>query len=451
MAKEFFLNTLKFLRQYPGILYSVSLLIIIPLVLYYNTFFVANSFQKSLDEAFRDQMIASGQLIEPFLAERLSNQELLQSYLVKVAEKNPDIEKFRVLAPREELSFEVLASKDPSEIGYTSQESLLAQAYSEPEGIVILSVDRQGERFWETTRPITDPETGAKVGLLTISLSMRQVDQYVSQTLFLAYLIVVGAIILSLFLIFHHTRLFEYVSLARRFQEIDKMKDNFIRMATHELQSPIINIRGHLAALKEELEGKLSSDQETLFKRANLSAKNLGELVSDILEVSRIEQGRLDMATEFLNPADIIKESAEELLAQAEQKGVKLSWQIPGQRLLIKVNANRLRQILANLIGNAVKYTNQGEVMVSVKADSAHKKYIISVTDTGPGIAAQDQGKLFQKFSRIKTAATAEIPGTGLGLWISREIARKMGGDIFLASMEGVGSTFTVIFPLAES
>jgi signal transduction histidine kinase len=157
------------------------------------------------------------------------------------------------------------------------------------------------------------------------------------------------------------------------------------------------------------------------------------------------------MTPEVINPAQIIKETVEGAQPQAKEKGLHLYCEVPKAQFFIKVNANRLRQILINLITNGIKYSREGEIKVAAQADEARGKYVIYITDTGLGIAAQEQGKLFQKFSRIKSADTAEIPGTGLGLWISREIARKMGGDIFLASMENVGSSFTIVFQLERS
>jgi len=113
-------------------------------------------------------------------------------------------------------------------------------------------------------------------------------------------------------------------------------------------------------------------------------------------------------------------------------------------------NPNRLREIIFNLVDNAIKYTPKGWVKLETQADKIRKKYRISVVDTGLGISAQAQTKLFQKFYRVRTRETADIPGTGLGLWISKELCQKMGGQIFLESSEGKGSKFTLIFPLAS-
>lgn len=114
----------------------------------------------------------------------------------------------------------------------------------------------------------------------------------------------------------------------------------------------------------------------------------------------------------------------------------------------MKLNPNRLREIIFNLVDNAIKYTFSGQTEISTQQDLSRKKYYIIVQDTGIGIPAEAQKKLFEKFYRVKTRETADIPGTGLGLWISRELTRQMGGDIYFESMEKVGTKFVIIFPL---
>jgi len=114
------------------------------------------------------------------------------------------------------------------------------------------------------------------------------------------------------------------------------------------------------------------------------------------------------------------------------------------------VNSNRLKEVLYNLIDNAIKYTLEGGVEIKTEVDEIKKKYYITVQDSGIGISAEAQQRLFEKFYRVKTKETADISGTGLGLWIAKTLARKMGGDILIESMEGKGSKFTIIFPLKK-
>ena len=228
------------------------------------------------------------------------------------------------------------------------------------------------------------------------------------------------------------------------------MKDEFIRMAIHELQSPVSNIRGYIESLKEDLFPTLNKEQKESFSRVSISAKSLSDLISDMLEVSRIEQGRLDFTPQKISPPKLISEIIKEFEIKTEAKGLKLIFEGKEEPYFIKINPVRFKQIMVNLLENAIKYTKMGEVEIQTSFSLTKKKYFISVRDTGVGISAENQAHLFEKFYRVKTRETAGIPGTGLGLWITREICQKMGGDILLESLEGVGSKFTIYFPLIE-
>jgi signal transduction histidine kinase len=158
----------------------------------------------------------------------------------------------------------------------------------------------------------------------------------------------------------------------------------------------------------------------------------------------------------------VTKEIVDGIRRKAEAKGLVLAFESekpvfmlgdsvpPDPKILINVNQVCFKRIITNLVENSVKYTPAGKVMVSVKTERAKKRCVITVQDTGFGISAEGQKKLFEQFYRVKTEDNSGIPGTGLGLWMSREMARKMGGDIMLESIERMGSRFFVFFPLSK-
>ncbi len=447
---QFLRQIFQFVRVNPGILFSLALIVLIPLTLYYNTFLAVRAFQKSSDSILQNQALMTENIMAEFFAQILDNPEEIQTKLSAVVKNNPQLQGLRVLKEGRGGSFSVIASQNPEEVGLASSEPPLALAFSQDQTIASLSIKETGERAWNVIKPLQNSQ-GEKVGLLTMELSLKETDEILAQTLLRSYFVMIAAIALSLILILHHTRLFEYVSLSKRLVELDKMKDDFIRMATHELQSPITNIRGYLEALGQEIQEKLSSDQKEMLWRINVSAKNLTELIEDILEVSRIEQGRLDITPQIINPVSIIEETAAELRNKAQEKGLSLEVKLPQNSYFIKVNAKRLRQILFNLINNALKYTKEGRIEISALADENKKRYLVWVKDTGVGISAEAQKRLFEKFYRVRTKDTASVPGTGLGLWISKQLTEKMGGQIFVESMEAVGTKLTLVFPLVKS
>lgn len=442
----FLKRILNFIRIYPGILYSFLLIVIIPLVLYYNTFYTTRAFQKNIDFNLQTRALTIENILTVLVSDFFSDRELLQEKLGEVIKENPEIRELRVIK-EEAGDFKIISSQNPQEIGGIISDPSLALSWFQNQTIANL-ISEKGERFWKVTKPIYKKESGEKIGLISMALSLGESDLLITRSVYRSYLLAIISIFLCLFLIINHTRLFGYVSLSKRLQEIDKMKDGFIRMATHELQSPIINIRGYILALKEEIESFLNDEQKQYFSRIEISAKNLSDLIEDILEVSRIEQGRLDFTAQKVFPPRLIKETVEEFKLKAEQKGIKLFFEEEINPYFIQVNSNRFRQILTNLINNATKYTQKGEIEIGTESQESKRKYIIFVRDTGLGISAEAQKRLFEKFYRVKTKETSDIPGTGLGLWIVKELCERMGGKIFIESMEGVGTKFILVFPL---
>jgi len=436
-----------FIRKNPTILYSFLLMVLIPLAFYYNTFFAIRSFQKNIDYNLQTKALLAENIFGSLATETIKDPAVLNEKIKEIARQNPEIAKIQVILPEDE-KFKIIASKNSQEVGKNISSTSIDLAWSQDQAIAHL-VSKNGERFWIVTKPFYDSEN-KKAGLVAISMSLKEADYLILNIIRSSYFILIMTILLSLFLISHHTYLFKYRVLLSRLQEIDKMKDSFIRMATHELQGPIVNIRNYISALEEETKNSLTEEQKELVKVAKISANNLINLIYDILEVSRIEQARLDFTPKAISPAEEIKGIVEELRGKAEGKKLFLRLEIKSNGRFIKVNPNRFRQIMVNLIENAIKYTLKGGITITTQVDEAAKRYIIEVRDTGIGISAEAQKRLFERFYRVKTAKTAGIPGTGLGLWISKQLCERMEGKIFVESMEGVGTKFTVIFPLSS-
>lgn len=438
---------INFIKKNPTILYSLLLIILIPLTLYYNLFFAVNSFQKNINYELQTKALMVESIFGIFASDIFKNPEALQVKIEKITKENPEIAKIQVILPEEE-KFKIVASKEPQEIGKEISATSIDLAWSKNQAIANLTAEN-GERFWNVVKPFSDPE-GKNVGLVNISMSLKVTDLLVLKIVRNSYIILISAILLSLFLIIHHTQLFKYPVLVKKLREIDRMKDEFIRMAIHELQSPIINIKAYTEHLKEEISDLLTGEQKESFSRISISVKNLSDLIYDMVEVSRIEQGRLDFTSQKISPSKLITDVIEEYKIKAAEKNLQLIFKEKKEPYLINVNPHRFKQILRNLIENAIKYTKKGEIEISTQPDEVKRKYFISIRDTGIGISASAQKRLFEKFYRVKTKETAGIPGTGLGLWIAKEVCKRLGGDILVESMEGVGSKFTISLPLVK-
>ncbi|MEJ2502871.1 MAG: ATP-binding protein, partial [Gemmatimonadota bacterium] len=195
--------------------------------------------------------------------------------------------------------------------------------------------------------------------------------------------------------------------------------------------------------LQEKIFGQLSDRQSEALEKANRSAQHLLELVDDILDISKIEAGKLEIFPESTDLAALIRDTATSLQLQAKEKAIDLAVDAP-DRLRVETDPARVRQVVLNLLSNAVKFTDEGRVDLRVDRDPSGMARI-RVSDTGPGIAPEDQARIFEEFEQARTGGGSS--GTGLGLAISRRLAELLGGRLELESEVGVGSTFTFALP----
>jgi len=221
------------------------------------------------------------------------------------------------------------------------------------------------------------------------------------------------------------------------------MKDDFISMASHELRTPLTIIRGYADILAAA--PGLSPKEKEMVGNIDRGVGQLDLLVTDMLDVARLEQGRMSFDMKPMNPAPTIEEIIQSFQPQAESRGLGLTSAIEGTGEIL-ADRDRLRQVFVNLIGNAVKYSKKGEIKVRLYAEQG--RLSVRVSDTGPGVSSEDQARLFQKFFRVKSEDTRGVGGTGLGLWISRQIVENMKGKLTVESIKGVGSHFIVSFPV---
>lgn len=235
-----------------------------------------------------------------------------------------------------------------------------------------------------------------------------------------------------------------------RFYEDDQLKSEFVSIASHELLTPTAAIEGYLSMILDEKMAKVDPKAEEYLRKVQTSAKRLAELVADLLSVSRIESGKIVINKQPIEVSPTVKSAIDEIKVRADQAGMTLKYLAP-EKPLPKVLADpeRLAQIVVNLVSNAIKYNKpKGSIEVSMEAD---KKFVtFSVKDTGIGIAPEHQAHLFEKFYRVHDdSAAAEKVGTGLGLYITRNIIELQGGKIWLKSEQGKGSTFSFTLPVA--
>jgi PAS domain S-box-containing protein len=238
----------------------------------------------------------------------------------------------------------------------------------------------------------------------------------------------------------------ELVEARDRAEQADHAKTAFLSTVSHELRTPLNSILGFSEIVLRELSGPLNDEQRRQLTIVHDSARLLLDLINEILDLSRIEAGRMQLTVETFELADVLQRRVEALASQADSKGLRLACRLAPDLGTMTSDPKRIAQIVSNLLSNAVKFTDRGGIDLS--AERSRDAVRIAVSDTGPGIAPNDVAQLFKPFVQVGELQERHREGTGLGLAISRHLARALGGDITVTSEVGRGTTFTVTLPV---
>lgn len=235
-----------------------------------------------------------------------------------------------------------------------------------------------------------------------------------------------------------------------RERQLERMKDELLSVASHELRTPMGAVRANVAMILDGDYGPVNKELVEPLTDIKASTVRLVELVNDLLSVARLEAGRMKFTLSEFDPQDVIKKEVNNLAPLGKEKNVKIEFQPGESSVIVQADQDKIKQVLNNLIGNALKFTEQGSITVAAQLQD--DKVEVTIADTGIGISPQDQKKLFGKFQQITSVQDGKPAGTGLGLYISREMIHKMGGDMLIKQSEvGKGSTFAFTMPIAKS
>ena len=229
--------------------------------------------------------------------------------------------------------------------------------------------------------------------------------------------------------------------------EASRMKSAFIANMSHELRTPLNAIIGFTGALLMKLPGPLTTEQDKQLNTIRSSARHLLSLINDILDVAKIEAGKVTLSIETVQCQNLVNEVAETLRPLATQKGLALEVRLEAQPVSLDTDRRALTQILINLANNAIKFTEKGTVRISLALGSREdgsKTVEFSVADSGAGIRTEDQAKLFQAFSQLDSTSTRHAEGAGLGLYLCQNLSNVLGGSLYFTSEFGKGSVFTL-------
>jgi PAS domain S-box-containing protein len=227
-------------------------------------------------------------------------------------------------------------------------------------------------------------------------------------------------------------------------KELERLKSDFISTVSHELRTPLTSIKGYVDLVLAGDVGPLTPEQKEFLTIVSQNTTRLTELINDLLEIERLESGKIKFEFAELDLAEVLENVARSLHVNAEQKGLEFLTEIPSG-LKVRGDRERLAQVFLNLLSNAIKYTPAGTV--ELRAHQEDDAVVVEVRDTGIGLSESDLQKLFQKFFRSDNPYVRKVGGTGLGLSIAKAIVERHGGTITVTSQLGQGSTFTVRLP----
>jgi signal transduction histidine kinase len=312
----------------------------------------------------------------------------------------------------------------------------IADVHNQPSEILDVVV-RAGFRAW-----LIIPLLGADRIVGALVVRRKRPGEFPKQTIDLLQTFAAQSV-----LAIQNARLFlEIGDKSRQLEVASQHKSQFLANMSHELRTPLNAILGYTELILDDIYGETPAKMRGVLDRVQRNGKHLLGLINDVLDLSKIEAGQLTLALADYSLKDVVHSVFSAVESLANEKKLALRIDLPNNLPAGRGDERRLTQVLLNLVGNAIKFTDQGEV--AVKASAMNGAYTLSVCDTGPGIAPADQAKIFEEFQQADSSATKKKGGTGLGLAISRRIIEMHGGRIWVESEIGKGATFSVTLPV---
>ena len=227
-------------------------------------------------------------------------------------------------------------------------------------------------------------------------------------------------------------------------ERANRAKNDFLAVMSHELRTPLNAIIGYGSLMRDGIPDPVTPGQRRQIERIGASAKHLLALIDEVLTLSRLELGRERITPTSIGVATLVEEAAAMMEPEAHKKGLTLSLVVPDQEVTMVTDAGKLRQALVNLLGNAVKFTDHGDVCIRARYESDAEQVEFEIEDTGIGIDAQHLPRVFDAFWQVDQAPTRRVGGTGLGLHVTRRLVRLLGGEVAARSTVGQGSCFSI-------
>jgi len=347
---------------------------------------------------------------------------------------------------------EMLSQKHKLAVG---SRSIIGMATAQNEPVIVNDVYKSKTHYRNPLLPDTRSEMGIPLSLGDKVIGAIDIQSIHENAFSKDDLTVFQILSDQIAIAIENARAYELAQKAiEEMREVDRMKSQFLANMSHELRTPLNSIIGFSRVIIKGIDGPINKVQEQDLSAIYNSGQHLLSLINDILDLSKIEAGKMTLAFEDLHLGDLVNSVMSTASGLVKDKPVKLIQDIPEDIPVVKADNTRIRQVLLNFISNAAKFTDEGSITIKAQIQASPqrgKEILVTIVDTGLGIADEDRYKLFQAFSQVDDSPTRKTGGTGLGLAISRHLIEMHNGRIgLLSSKVGEGSTFFFTLPLPE-
>lgn len=440
-------------RERREIIYSICIIIAIPLLFAGNTLFITKRIKDDTNRNARSNADTVNTMIAEGIRSSIESKKYTDTtkILESMKQHQPAIGSIYVVA-RDNGIFKIVARTDDAPKDLAQNDTLQLSIIFDRARSAAKRIDGQNAegsdvKGWNVISPLLMTDSNSVEAAISTDVLTSDTEELIADTLVKSFEITAVTAVIIVVLLFHHLRFVGYADLLHRQKELNQTMNDFLSVATHELKAPMAVIQGNISNIIDGVFGKLPDEFMRPVNNVTLQTDRLKNLVQDLLNVSRIEQGRINFEYKNVNMREIINTMVVNYVGPAKSKEIELTYNPEGVAD-VYADDGRVQEIITNLVDNAIKYTPKGSVIITHRKQG--NSLVTSVRDTGPGMTDVERGRLFQRFYRIKNEHTEGIPGTGLGLWIIKQYAEKMGGDITVSSIVGAGTEFTVVLPLAK-
>ncbi len=430
-----------YVQKHPQLLMTILLIVLIPIAFIVSGQQFLEAGRENQERLEKDRIGILHDVFSSYIESVSFDTNAVQQEIEKIASSNPDIIKF-VLAREVGDDILIVAAHSIADIGTEAlDKTQFRMSAIQPGNAIITPYAQNGVRFWRSYSQLESNE--GDVYYISTETSLEHIDTLFANRILDAYYWLLAIMLVILFLIVRHVRMIDYAYLYKQTKDANEMKDLFTNMIAHELRAPLTAMQGYASMIRQK--ENIPSDISTYATHIEDASHRLVVIVNDLLDIARIQSGKLSTQLEKADVQPIISSVLDAMRAYAAEKKIELKHEGVTTSLEAYVDAKRLHQALTNLVSNAIKYTPAGSITLEV--NDLKTRVELRVKDTGMGISAENQKDMFTPFFRVKRDEVDAVVGTGLGMFITKQLIVLMKGSIAVESIKGVGTHVVITLP----